>query len=273
MPGAQGRDLAAEYEARYRPEFLGEIYALNRTVPNYMPQGNEPALMDWLQNYVSVASQIAGQFMPVYGPFAQFSMSAIQEVYNNLLGARANAEAAREYARAANTYKNIIGYTTDHAAVIPSLPPLKVVNFPLTRAGLIGMIDWQVRTLREQPGFNQALADRLGVIPPAPAGPPALANVTPGLRASNVGDFVRLRMRGAIRKLGIRSVRITCDYGDGEGFRFVTFNPTGTFDDHHPLPERPTARTYQAQFTLDNGIGVGLVSEASVTVFPAQQGT
>ena len=250
---------------RWKPEFLGAIYSLNRNIPPYMPQSDEPALMDWLQNYINVASVIAPQFQAVYGNPAKFPFGATLEVYNNFLKARADAEASRDYAHSANACKNILAYATDHTVVVPAQPPLKPSGVLASRAGLIGMIDWQVKTLREQPGFTQILADRLGIIPKAPAPAPDTSKLDPKPRAKVDGNKVILTVRSVAGVKGANGVEIRVDRGDGH-LHLLTTTGGSRYIDVHVMPENPTAWTYLTNYVDESGIAIGVQSSVTVIV-------
>jgi len=250
----------------WNPVYLGEPHVLSRSVPDFIPT-HEPEMMDWLQNYINVASVIAPQFLAVYGNPAKFPFGATLELYNNLVKGRADVEAAREYLRSANAYKNIIAYAADHVSVVKPPPPLKPAGTAASRAGLIGMIDWQVRTLREQSGFDQVLAERLGIIPRAPIViDPNTFDLA--LRGQFRGTHTRLTWHGTAGLKGILGVRVLCDRGGGH---FEIVNPlvtVGHFDDWHALPARPCVWIYVVQLIGTNNAVIGVESRCEVLVAP-----
>ena len=155
--------------------------------------------------------------------------------------------------RSWRSLKNIFLYSTEHrfttALTIPPPAVTTIVNSSIW-AGLVGMIDAQVRQLRETPGFNQTHAEQLGIIPRAPSNP-NLDTLTGNLRARNFR--------------GVRTATVQVDRGDGAGWQHLTSSRNdGSFVDNHPQPERPCTWVYRQFYIDENGNQIGLVSHASI---------
>ena len=56
---------------------LGNVYALNRGRPNYMPSGSERELINWIDNYISTANANRTTFPNVFSGTFPFSGHAL----------------------------------------------------------------------------------------------------------------------------------------------------------------------------------------------------
>jgi len=258
-------------QERFRPEYLGTPYVLSTSVPNYMPRG-EAELADWIDNYLKGSGQLAARYPAVFGSTAQFSHGTIANVWQCTVPARANVEHLIDLSRSWRAFKNILFYASEHtiSPLLPAPPAPELRPIPMLppKVGIVGMIDWQVRTLRVQPNFNQTDAELLGIIPKAPPSID-LNTLDPAARARFTGGAVVISFRGAQSIRGVTAARIVVDRGNGKT-EFVAITNQGRFTDHHPLPDRPCVWTYYVQYMLPDGSFTGLNSEATVTVRPSQ---
>ena len=263
-PVVAATELPETPHERFRPEFLGEIWVLSSSVPNYMPN-NEADLVEWIKIYLRQAAEMVYVFPPVFGASAKYPVTKLQIEFNNLITARTAANLAADYARGLQTFARIVLRARDHAVAVPvpTYVPTVAPN-KATMAGLVGMIDFQVRLLRETDGFTQATAEQLGIIPRAP-GNVDLDTVTPGLCARNRGGRVNLSFRGPAGIRGVKFVCVQVDRGDGHWHDLVTI-ASGSFSDVHMQPDRPSTWIYRTYFIDEVGVRVGLISEAGVIV-------
>ena len=251
---------------RWRPEYLGQIWVLNANVPNYMPT-NEADLIVWIENYIRNATIFQSRFNGILGEPSKIPLSAVNSLNLTLRSARPNPHQLAEWQRSWTAYKNILLYASEHNQTLSSPPALTVAALAnVTTVGVVGMIDWQVRQLREHSNFNQTVAEALDIIPKAPPSVD-LATLNPNVRVRFVGGAVEVSFRGAAGIRGLIGAVVRVDRGDGHGLqelaRFIT---RGRVVDDHALPEKPCVWTYYVQYVRADRVLVGQIGEASIAV-------
>ena len=225
--------------------------------------------MDWIRNYLDVAKTYVDTFPDVLGPEAPFPRQDVGNFRAGLVTARVAAREAEELARAWRAFTRIGLYATDHRQTPPLTAPEITVNlttvYSWSLIGIVGIIDQQVRALREHANFNQSIAEHLGIIPKAPPGPPNPATLSPGGRTRNDGGEVLVTFKSAASIKGVFGVEIRVDRGDGH-LHLLTTTGGSRFIDAHLQPERPTAWVYYLNYVNERGIAIGVQSSVTVTV-------
>jgi len=122
---------------------------------------NEADLMEWIGAYADNALNYLTQFPAVFGSGAKYPLTVIRTTWQDLQMVRPFLMAVCDYTASLNAFKNIVLYARELGRDLAA--PEELV-FPAgmttnSKIGLLGMIDWQVRLLREQPGFNQVIAE------------------------------------------------------------------------------------------------------------------
>ena len=272
QPATDPHEPAQTPLPQWKPEFLGRIWTLNRHVAPFMPS-HEGELIAWLQAYLAEARGYLAEFPDV---FDADELDALQDALNAAREWATHAEALHAHQRAVTAFKNIVLYLRDPArgrlldAPEPPAPPLAP---PVMEAGLVAIVEEQVRRLREHPRFNQIVAEALGVIPPRPH-PVDPATLDPGGHFRVLGNdgreiIIELRYHGIAGLEGVDGVKIEVERGlDGE-WHALTFTQRASFVDMHLLPARASVWRYRLSFANRFGIPFGKTSIVSVAVAPA----
>ena len=231
-----------------------------------MPR-QEKALMDWIDGYITAAVEMTERFPEVFGETATFKITKVRILFGFLKNARSRIVAITDYLRSLVVFKNILAYATDHEVGEPVgepvAPPPGAQTFP-EFIGIVGMIDFQVRLLRESPGFDQTVAAQLGIIPRRPHETDP-ADFDLKLSARIVGAKVELRFRSLRGVSGASLVQIWCAHGNEPG-HLVGSTTRASFIDVEPFPDKRTVWTYTAWIVNDMGIRISPESEAKVIV-------
>jgi len=262
---------AGDPDPLFKPEFLGHPYVLNQNIPSYMPR-NEADLMEWMQAYLANATTLIPHFSAVFGVNAPYPVSSLVLLWNNLSKARAFLLSLVDLVNSWRSLKNIYLFSNEHRLPVmldaPEVPPDPEVNGTIW-AGLVGMIDAQVRLLRAQPGFNQTHAELLKIIP-RKTHAPDLLTLTPNLRAKNTGGnnpAMELSWRGAASIKGVWGVRVQVDRGDGH-WQDLPTGKNSRLVDTHPQPAHPVTWVYRAEYVNEYvneyGMSLGVSSHVSV---------
>jgi len=261
--------LITEPNPFYKPEFMGKVYALTTNIPDYMPK-NEADLMVWAKAYIDNTAAYIIQFPTVFSNTAPFPHNILLPLWTRINNARNYIQALADILRSWRTLNRIYLHASEHKLTtelgIPPAPPASGGTVSLW-AGLIGIIDAQVRMLRVQPNFNQAIAELFGIVPKKP-GSSSADSFELNLRGKFTGAFVRLTFRSAANIKEAVGVRILCDRGNGH-FEIVSpLTTSGHFEDWHPLPARACAWLYIAELVGANNAPIGLQSTCEVLVAP-----
>jgi len=269
-------NLAARLElpsTHWNPAYLGEIYVLNHNIPAYMFNNGpgEANVIDWIRNYLLNAETIKTQFNAIFNLSpSPYMLTKLNALFAYVVEAREAVIFYTDYLRSWRACSRILLYSSHH--VLPPSPDFQSPPAPTVFGGwspapvvlgLVGLIDMQVRLLREHPDFNQQIAELLNIIPKAPPSVD-LATLTPNVRVRNMGGFTEVTFRGPAGIPGVWAAVVQVDRGDGvletvpsEGGRCI---------DKAPQPERASTWVYYVHYEDRSGVFIGVQSSASVTV-------
>jgi len=244
---------------------MGNVYALSRTTPNYMPS-TERELINWIDQYISTMNANRTTFPNVFSGTGVFSGFALVQMRERLAEALASLDKLPGIQRGVTAFKNIILFNRSHDRVPP--PRTEVGMVPPTEAtmtGMVAMITAQVNLLRQQDGFNEVLARQFGILPTASSSPdPATLDPQASARFTGGEVIVSFRSPGGLRDVDVAEVR--CDRGDGR-VQLLGTTTYARFTDHHAIPQPPTVwRYFVCYLSRATGNPVGVQSECHVTV-------
>ena len=249
-------------EARYRPEFLGQIWSLGTHVPPYAPR-HEEDLVTWLENFVASAYKYRTTFSTVFTQpgldFLSLSVASLRAALTYIAG-------LAEFHKAYTSFKNIVFYLREPqiTGLNPPTPPKVPPPGTVQLLGVVAYVDERVQMLRKHPSFTQVMAEEFGTIPPAPPAGPDPATLNPNLRVRNMGGSITGTFRSPVGLRGVAAVRVRVER-DKAQWEDLIVTRLGRFTDNHPQPERPCAWIYQAWYVNANGDRIGHVSEAAIT--------
>ena len=258
------------YETRFKPEYLGNPYVLNTSVPNYMPT-NEADLIDWIRNYLASAETIKTEFPNVFNiTSSPFALTKLQTLFTRVEEAREAVLFFADYTRSWRSCSRILLHATEYNQIAgfnsPPAPPAFGEWTPAqTVIGLVGLIDLQVRMLRGGPDFNQTIAELLGIIPRPPS-VPDFATVNLNLRVRRDGERVTATWRAAGGIPGARAATLQVDRGNGVWETLQSGITISRFEDHHPQPVQPCTWVYGVFLTDASGTRISSIFHAAITV-------
>jgi len=256
-----------EPDLHWNPVYLGTPHVLSKNIPAYMP-GNIDALVPWIDNYLARAMTLSTKYPSILGGTSRFPINTLNTTWNNVNAAIANVNLLVDWTRSWRAYRNILLFSRENSVTPPlAAPPAQtlrgIAQFPAI-IGVVSAIDWQVRMLRKDPAFNQTEADLLGIVPSAPHTPDP-ATLDPQVTARLIGGGVELRFRSPGHIRGVKVVEIWCQHGEGAR-HFVAATTRGSFLDTHEMPATRTTWTYYVWYANENGLRLGVESEASIIV-------
>ena len=261
---------------RWRPEYLGVLYSLNRHVAPYMPS-NEEELLNWLENYHAAASRHKVKFAPIFGTATTYVfLTQLEAAIATLRASLVWIGSIPAWLHAFTAFKNIGFYLSEPIEAAPGVPlpaptaPLLMPPAAFNILGLVRIIERQVEKLRAHPDWTQIIAEEFKVIPPPPAAAPDPTTLNPNARArvlsnNDIEIAIELRYRGIAGLAGVDGVRIQVDRGDGQ-WHDLTFTQRATFVDTHLLPGKACVWRYRLFFGNRLGAAVGTTSVVSVVV-------
>ena len=104
--------------------------------------------------------------------------------------------------------------------------------------------------VKEHPCFTDALAQDLGIVGAEQTFGPS--SMKPVLKLSLQADHPNVGWK----RLGMDSIEIWVDRGDGKGFVLLTFDTTPNYTDTTPFPSTPTKWTDRAIYRVgDSRVG------------------
>jgi len=251
----------------WRPEYMGTIYALSSNIPDYMPR-NEADLMVWMKAYIDNTSAYTVQFPAVFSNTAPFPHNILLPLWTRINNARNYIQSLADILRSWRTLNKIYLHASEHKLTaelgIPPAPPASGGTTTLW-VGLIGIIDAQVRLLRAQPNFNQAIAELFGIVPKRP---PTVdpTTVNPNLRGKNTGGEVVITFRAAAGIKGAAGAFLRVNRGDGKWHDLAMMTTASRIIDAHVQPAEPGVWIYEFYYVNERGNQVGGVHQVVVTV-------
>lgn len=114
---------------------------------------------------------------------------------------------------------------------------------PGVEARFRALVEW----LRTRPGWNDAIAEALGVLG-EDTGTPDAATFKPILPLSIEGNQVLIGWGWQGSRPVAQALRIEVDRGDGQGFRFLASDTQPGYTDKTPFPTTPAKWKYRAIF-------------------------
>jgi len=246
---------------------MGTSYVLHKFNVSFIPR-SEREMLFWLAQYVNTARTYRLDFPAVFNASDyRFSFHVLEALFQRVQEAFASLDTLPGVLRAVTAWKNILLYNRSHDPV-PAPRPERDMLPPTdaARTGLLSIIVEQVRLLRQQPNFNEAIGRQFGIIPtPAPAPDPATLN--PNASARFTGGLVELSFRSPNGIRGVEFAEIRCDRGDGH-VHLVGMTTHARFTDHHDLPAAGARANwvYHLCYVDRSGNFVGQESIVDVTV-------
>jgi hypothetical protein len=227
----------------------------------------EEELLTWLENFTAVALKYKLAFAPIFSSPINI-LDQLEDAVAQLRAAITYIKSAQDWTRAYVSWKNIGLYLrepiTSGALPPPSLPATMPPT-AITLKGVVAFVEEKVALLRVHPAFTQIIAEEFDVIPKAPT-TPDLANLSPNVRAKNMGGENVLTWRGAASIKGVAVAVLSVDRADGEGIKELVRTTQGRYIDNHVQPERACAWVYYVHYLNDRGNIIGVGSEATVSV-------
>jgi len=270
-PALPGENPTVPEGRRITADYLGSAFTLihSHRLPNYMPRGNERLLLNWIAQYLSAATTHATTFPNVFNSTGIYSVHRTRALFDRIVEAFTSLDKLPGIQRGVTAWKNILLFNRDHfTSVTPPRAEAGMLPAPeaASHTGIVDMIDAQVQLLRQQQGFNEALARQFGVLPtPAPSKPDP-ATLDPNASAQFTGGAVVITFRAPSGLRGVEVAEIRCDRNDGTGVQLVGTTTRARFTDHHDIPEGRATWTYYVCYLDAAGTYVGQQSVTDVTV-------
>ena len=270
-PALPGENPTVPEGRRITADYLGSAFTLihSHRLPPYMPRGNERLLLNWLSQYLSAATTHATTFPNVFNGAGIYSVHRTRTLFERIVEAFTSLDKLPGISRGVTAWKNILLFNRDHlTSVLPPRAETGMLPAPeaAPHTGIVGMIDAQVQLLRQQPGFNEALARQFGVLPTPSPSTPDPSTLDPQASAQFTGGAVVITFRAPRGLRGVEVAEIRCDRNDGTGVHLVGTTTRARFVDHPDILEGRATFTYYVCYLDEAGVFVGQQSVADVTV-------